>query len=200
MTSTITFIPGRTTGSRNVIHDGYRYCLDKKRDEKTYWRCTDKTCSGRLNLVNDTTVTSTKPHSHPPTPAENSVFKAKQGLKRKASDTDLPTKHLVADAVGPLSFKAQSKLNCQQAQASLAKMARTARTKANRHTVAPHSLEHLFLTPDYIRTNKGGTLLIWDSTSVERRLSFLFGTVDNLDLLAQAPHLVIDGTFSTSPW
>ena len=62
----------------------------------------------------DTTVTSTKPHSHPPTPAENSVFKAKQGLKRKASDTDLPTKHLVADAVGPLSFEALSKLNCQQ--------------------------------------------------------------------------------------
>ena len=134
MTSTITFIPGRTTGSRNVIHDGYRYCLD----EKIYWRCTDKTCSGRLNLVNDTTVTSTKPHSHPPTPAENSVFKAKQGLKRKASDTDLPTKHLVADAVGPLYFEALSKLNCQQA--SLAKMARTARTKADRHPVAPTPL------------------------------------------------------------
>ena len=89
----------------------------------------------------DTTVTSTKPHSHPPTPAENSVFKAKQGLKRKASDTDLPTKHLVADAVEPLSFEALSKLNCQQA--SLAKMARTARTKANRHPVAPAPLKNL---------------------------------------------------------
>ena len=90
-TSTITLIPGRTTVSRNVIHDGFRYCLNKKPDEKTYWRCTDKTFCGRFNLVNETTVTSTKPHSHPPTPAENSVFKAKQGLKRKASDTDLPT-------------------------------------------------------------------------------------------------------------
>ena len=39
MSSTITFIPGRTSGPRNVIHDGYRYCLDKKRDDKTYWRC-----------------------------------------------------------------------------------------------------------------------------------------------------------------
>ena len=27
MTSTIKFIPGYTTGSRNVIHDGCRYCL-----------------------------------------------------------------------------------------------------------------------------------------------------------------------------
>ena len=128
------FIPGRATGSRNVTH-----------------------------LVNNTMVTSTKPHSHPPTPAENSVFTAKQGLKRKASDTDLPTKHLVADAVGPLSFEALPKLNCQQA--SLAKMARTARTRANRHPVAPRSLEDLVLTPDYIRTNNGETFLLWDSTN-----------------------------------
>mgnify|MGYP001031700624 CR=1 FL=1 len=73
--------------------------------------------------MNDTTVTNLKPHLHPPTPAANSVYTAKQNMKRKASDTDLPTKHLIADAVGPLSFEAMSKLNCQQE--SLAKMART---------------------------------------------------------------------------
>ena len=57
---TVTFIPGRTSGSRNFIHDKYRYCLGKKRDDKTYWKCTDKTCSGRLNLINDTIVTITE--------------------------------------------------------------------------------------------------------------------------------------------
>ena len=112
MTSTISFVPGRTARSRNVIHEGYRYCLDRKRDEKSYWKCVDKTCSGRLSLVDDTTVTSTKPHMHPTTPAENSVHCAKQTMKQKAASTDHPTKHLVADAVGPLSFEALSKLNC----------------------------------------------------------------------------------------
>ena len=195
MSSTITFIPGRTSGSRNVIHDGYRYCLDKKRDDKTYWRFIDKTCSGRLSLMNDNTVTNSKPYLHHPTPA---VHTAKQNMKRKASDTDLPTKHLIADAVGPLSFEAMSKLNCQQE--SLAKMAHTARTKVMRHPVAPRSLADLVLTPDYIRTNNGETLLLWDSTySAERRRSFLFGTVENMDRLPEAPHLVIDGIFSTSP-
>ena len=47
MTSTITFIPGRTTGSRNVIGYPQRlqiiYLPGQERDEKTYWRCTDKT-------------------------------------------------------------------------------------------------------------------------------------------------------------
>ncbi|XP_063693709.1 uncharacterized protein LOC134825463 [Bolinopsis microptera] len=132
------------------------------------------------------------------TKCANSVFTAKQSMKRKASDTDLPTKHLIAEAVGPLSFEAMSKLNCQQE--SLAKMARTARTKAMRHPIAPRSLADLVLTPDYIRTNSGETFLLWDSTySAERRRSFLFGTVENMDRLAEAPHLVIDGTFSTSP-
>ena len=103
MSSTITFISGRTSGPRHVIHDGYRYCLDKKRDDKTYWRCTDKTCSGRLNLMKDTTVTNSKPHPHPPIPAANSVYTAKQNMKRKAIDTDLPTKHLITDVIGPLA-------------------------------------------------------------------------------------------------
>ena len=192
MTSTINFVPGRTKGSRNVIHEGHRYCLDKKRDDKTYWRCSLKTCSGRLNLLADTTVTGTKPHTHPPTPAENSVHTAKQSLKRKAAETDLPTKHLVA------SFKAMDKLNCDQT--SLAKMARIARTAANRHPISPQTLEDLVLPPDYIRTNKGETFLLWDSTySTERRRSFLFGTVDNLDALQLAPHLLLDGTFKTAP-
>ena len=112
--------------------------MDKKRDDRTNWRCTDKTSSGRLNFVNDATVTSTESHSHPAAPAENS-------------------------------------LRC--------------RTTPLRSPVQ---------TPYYIRTNKRDTFLIWDSTyTVEGSRSFLFGTVDNFNLLA--PHLVIDGTFSTSP-
>ena len=130
MTSTISIVPGRTSRSRNVIHEGYRYCLNRKRSEKSYWKCVDKTCPGRLTLLDDATVTSTKIHTHPPTPAANSVHIAKQKLKQKAASTDHPTKHLVADVVGTLSFEALSKLNCQQS--SLAKMARSARAAANR--------------------------------------------------------------------
>ena len=62
-----------------------------------------------------------------------------------------------------------------------------------RHPSAPRSLVDIVLTPDYIRTNNGKTVLLWDSTySAER-------TVKNMDRLAEAPYLVIDVTFSTSP-
>ena len=114
MSSTVTFISWRTSGSRNFIHDGYRYCLDKKRDDKTYWRCTDKTCPGRLNLMNDTTVTSMEPHSHPLTPAANSIHTA----KLKASDTDLPMKHLIATLLDH-SLSKPYQVNCQSRHHSL---------------------------------------------------------------------------------
>ena len=42
-------------------------------------------------------------------------------------------------------------------------------------------------------------MLCVSTYSAERRKYFLFGTVENMDRLAEAPHLVIDGTFSTSP-
>ena len=90
------------------------YCLDKKRDDKTYWRCTDKTCPGRLNLMNDTTVTSMEPHSHPLTPAANSIHTA----KLKASDTDLPMKHLIATLLDH-SLSKPYQVNCQSRHLSL---------------------------------------------------------------------------------
>ncbi|KAL5262986.1 hypothetical protein ACHWQZ_G008410 [Mnemiopsis leidyi] len=39
-------------------------------------------------------------------------------------------------------------------------MARRARIQAQRHPVAPRSLEDLVLPPDYIRTNKGENFLL----------------------------------------
>ena len=61
---------------------------------------------------------------------------------------DAPTKYLVADAVGPLSFEALSNINCLQAP--LSKMKRSELNSANRHPIAPRSLEDLVRTPEYI--------------------------------------------------
>ena len=51
-------------------------------------------------------------HSHPAPVAETHVHMVKQGLKRKAAESDVPTKYLVAEAVGRLNFETRAKLNC----------------------------------------------------------------------------------------
>ena len=37
---TISFVPGRRSGSDNAILAGHRYCRDRKREDKEYWKCT----------------------------------------------------------------------------------------------------------------------------------------------------------------
>lgn len=46
--------------------------------------------------------------------AETRVHVAKQNLKKKAAETDLPTKHMVAESVNGLGWETRAKLNCQQ--------------------------------------------------------------------------------------
>ena len=78
--------------------------------------------------MNDTTVKNTKPHSHPPFPAANSVYTAKQNIKRKSVFYWPP-------------YKTPNRWRCWTPM---------------RHPVAPRSLADpvVVLTLDYIRTNK----------------------------------------------
>ena len=64
------------------------------------------------------------------------------------------------------------------------------RTSGSRNVIHD-GYRYCLLTISERSTNKGETLLLWDSTfSAERIRSFLFGTVENMDRLAEAPHLV----------
>ena len=66
------------------------------------------------------------------------------------------------------------------------------------HTSATHT--PFIGTTHYIRSNKTYIFLLWNTNyAVQRRRYFLFGTEDSMVLLIQAPHLLIDGTFTTSP-
>ena len=88
MSSTPTLVPGRSNAKQNVLHESFRYTLNKRRGERSYWRCVDKLCPGKINLKDDSIVVSTAPHNHLPTPAENSIHIAKQHLKQRACQSN----------------------------------------------------------------------------------------------------------------
>ncbi|KAL5270851.1 hypothetical protein ACHWQZ_G001498 [Mnemiopsis leidyi] len=62
--------------------------LDKKKNETTYWKCADfrKGCGAPITTLDDKLTSPAPDHSH------DSVFQAKQSLKRKAAQAYLPTK------------------------------------------------------------------------------------------------------------
>ena len=55
-------------GARSLLHQGYRYTLNcRTADGQIYWRCQDRSCSGRVVTdTNDQLVTCNDKHTHPP--------------------------------------------------------------------------------------------------------------------------------------
>ncbi len=200
-TSTVEYTTGKR-GKSNVIADGFRYSLDKKRTTaagvvNSYWRCVTPGCSGRL-VLHDDTISNTPSHNHGEQRAEITVHKAKKLLKHRAATSDMTTKHIVASAVAGLDFECRAKLGCRTN--CLEKMARSARHTANRHPNNPTSLETLSIPPSYLQSQTGDNLLLWDSGwSSNLRRSYLFGTNDNMNILGSCNDLIVDGTFKVAP-
>ena len=51
-------------GGTGLIHNGFKHVVNRKTTSKTFWRCSDRKCSGRVT-TEGTTVKITANHSHP---------------------------------------------------------------------------------------------------------------------------------------
>ena len=96
--------------ARTFSTKSFRYTLNKKKRYNCYSKCVEKTFKGKLNISRDTTITGSSPHNHLHTPADNTVHLGRQQMKRKAEQTSEPSKKLVWNLVGDLSWEAKSKL------------------------------------------------------------------------------------------
>jgi len=49
----LSFVPGRRAGKENAVLNGYRFILDRKRDEKLYMRCAlhSEGCKARITVI-----------------------------------------------------------------------------------------------------------------------------------------------------
>ena len=59
---TVAFVPGRKSGKANAIYKGHRYILNRKRKDRSYWKCAlwYKGCKGRLVLGGNNELDSNK--------------------------------------------------------------------------------------------------------------------------------------------
>ena len=155
MATDLVFVPGRNKGSENPVLNGNRYILDKKKNDSSYWKCAlyRTGCRARIVTVDKQLASPLPQHTqHETQHAETAVHVAKQTLKRRAAEADLPTKYLAAEAVSGMGFEARTKLGCQVS--ALSRMARRSRQAACRHPSNPRDLEHLNIPGDYILSRK----------------------------------------------
>ena len=60
-------------GTRQILFRGYLFNKNKVRPNGIYWRCTDKTCTGRCTTVGDY-IRDFTDHTHPPADATGIRF------------------------------------------------------------------------------------------------------------------------------
>jgi len=195
---TVTFLPGKR-GALNAVVDGYRYTKNGSHKENVYYRCVEqKTCNARITLTGGSLSSSLPTHLHPSQEADLAVLQTKSDIKKKASSTDLSTKNIVSTSLGLLDFEGVARLGCQLS--SLNRMSQRARRKANRTPPLPTSLEQISIPSSYLTNDHGENMMLWDSGyTVERRRSFMFGSIDSVNVISDCDHLMLDGTFSSSP-
>ena len=119
----------------------------------------------------------------------------KLGLKRKASETQDSSHHILGNSLITVSEGVSVKLP------KLTSLKRTIQRQRERELAAPVqplSLEELIFPPDYQQTAKGEQFLIYDSGPESERI-LIFATQQNLEMLESSQYWLADGTFKISP-
>lgn len=73
-------------------------------DNKSYWRCTQKNCLGRLYIVNNSEVVKENGHQHKPNAAKIQAKIAVQKIKEIVRNTELSSQSLLVTVAEQVSF------------------------------------------------------------------------------------------------
>ncbi|XP_068223270.1 protein abrupt-like isoform X2 [Palaemon carinicauda] len=67
-------------GGEKLLFEGYAYNVDRIRESKTYWRCTNRmsNCNASITTIDHMISRPPPKHSHPPTPIGKQVLKVKK--------------------------------------------------------------------------------------------------------------------------
>ena len=105
-------------GATHVIHEGYRYRINRVNMSSRNWRCaTESKCKGTLSTPLEGfegSITKGQ-HCHPPDPAEQEVYRARGEIAEVAVERpDLAPRRVLSDVLGGLSKEAQGRMPSQQ--------------------------------------------------------------------------------------
>ena len=97
-----------TRGGSVLIHEHFMYTLEKRMIGKTFWRCRQITCPGRLLMTaDDKSVEVTIPHFHVADKAGVLADEARVKIKERAIDNMETPRQLYQNCIAtmPLRYK-----------------------------------------------------------------------------------------------
>ena len=179
-------IRGRTAGSQNLLHLGFRYSKSGKltQDGRQAWRCVkkDDRCPGRVYTDSRNNLTSFKqPHCHGPDLADCELQEVFSNVADLAENTDTAPYLIHCSTTGGISEETILKLPSEDA---IKKRAQRTRRKKNPRPTAPTCLADLQIDDDDCTSLAGDLMLQLDNNDEEKRIIIL-ATARNLDILGR---------------
>ena len=153
-------------------------------------------CKGRLIIKNGLEVKESKPHSHLPDARLLEKSKEINKLKKKATVSNKMPRELVSEACSSMNIQIAPMLPTTRSLTRLVTNLQRERTEMKN----PKTLEELIFSPNTVVIN-GRNFLLHDSAVSNPNLDriVIFGTSDNLKLLASCSIIAMDGTFKVTP-
>lgn len=180
----------------NLLHNGYRYSKDRKNAAGIqHWKCTVRSCSGRAHSTETDGLQVLKSTDHDHEPDYESTLSAKMKAElcqKAAANPTLPMKEVYNQYMdSPDLPTLDDDLLEPQLRSCKSQMYR-----ARRHNMPhlPPTRDDIILEGQWATTNDDQPFVIHQDNDM-----ILLGTDNNLEMLAAADTIFMDGTFKISP-
>lgn len=188
-----------------LLYAGHSYRVDRRKKDRTTWRCTVKGCNGRTETEGSKITRDPTSHSHAPDPAKNIAWQITRNIAVRGSSTSEPPRKLIhqgrVDVMKDLTpcIKAEVAIALPSDHALRLQIGRK-RKQAGIPPAAKTAAE-MFI-PQSLRitlSNPPEPFLRYDSGAEDERRFLIFATDKNLQELIAGDHWFCDGTFSVMP-
>jgi hypothetical protein len=92
-------------GKSAVVYQGYIYQKIRENGEKSWWRCRDRSCKGKLRLESSQLPATTGEHAHPPSQARASANRVVSSMRKRAREESIPLPQIYRQELEKLTGK-----------------------------------------------------------------------------------------------
>lgn len=187
-------------GARKLIRNGYIYLFKKNLANGSSWECELRRrgeCRASIKLDEaEDFLAEVNQHTHAPSNIKCETTKVKANIKRRATDTLDPPRHILAGELGVCPDPVAVNLPVHQSmQRNIRRQRQTRHEYPN-----PVAIEAIPEIPqEFFFTITGEQFLIYDSGFGYENRILMFAGPTAIQLLQQSKHWFADGTFKVSP-
>ena len=188
-------------GKRKVLLDGYLYVkqkalangyvsyeCEKRRQNK------DKQgeCKAKIKVRGDEFIMGENQHTHAPEPGRPEMLRVKEGIKRRAAETEETPQQIITTQVQRLGEAAATQMPQIK---SVRRQVRRVRRQNNQPPATPQNRATVEIPQEYTRLASGEVFLLHDSGVGDEERILIFGTERTVNLLHAFPRAAITGCF-----